>query len=138
VCLGVRYPSGISEQIFFLIVGLCILLRVLPLDSCGFLYVGRPLWREDGCVVYSCWWARQCSLSRVLVPLSSLPYFTASNFRLPPHLEGQVPVLISPKGQGCPRQWVIHETVEVDFATNGQSVSSSWCRWPDFKLSLVR
>jgi hypothetical protein len=25
-------------------------------DSCGFVDVGRPLWREDGSVVYSCCW----------------------------------------------------------------------------------
>jgi hypothetical protein len=27
------------------------------LDSCGFVDVGRPLWREDGSVVDSCCWA---------------------------------------------------------------------------------
>jgi hypothetical protein len=57
-----------------------------------------------------------------------------------PSLEGQVPVLISPKKQGSPRQWVIHETVEVDFATNGQAASSSWCRAPngEFLVSVTR
>jgi hypothetical protein len=31
-------------------------LRLLLSDSCGFVDVGRPLWREDGSVVYNCCW----------------------------------------------------------------------------------
>jgi hypothetical protein len=26
-------------------------------DSCGFVHVGRSLWREDGSVVYNCYWS---------------------------------------------------------------------------------
>jgi hypothetical protein len=32
--------------------------RVLLLSyNCGFLDVGRPIWREDGSVVYNCFWS---------------------------------------------------------------------------------
>jgi hypothetical protein len=75
VCLGVQTPSVSQDQIFVTVI-------------CGFVDVGRPLWREDGSV-----------LSRVLVPRDSWPYFTVSDSRLPPNLEGQVPVFIYPRNR---------------------------------------
>jgi hypothetical protein len=44
VCLGIKHPSGACDQILLLS------------DSCGFVGVGRSLWREDGSVVYNCCW----------------------------------------------------------------------------------
>jgi hypothetical protein len=52
-------------------------------DSCGFVYVRRPLWREDGSFVYNCFCPRQRSLFPVRVPWDSWSYFTVSNSRLP-------------------------------------------------------
>jgi hypothetical protein len=44
VCLGIKHPSGASDQILTI---------VWQLRLCWF---GAPLWREVGCVVYnSCW-----------------------------------------------------------------------------------
>jgi hypothetical protein len=44
VCPGIKHPSGAYDQILLLS------------DSCGFVDVGRSLWREDGSVVYNCFW----------------------------------------------------------------------------------
>jgi hypothetical protein len=52
-------------------------------SCCGFVDVGRSLWREDGSVIYSCCWPRQRSRSWVRDPWHSWPYFTVSDSRLP-------------------------------------------------------
>jgi hypothetical protein len=44
VCLGVRRPSGTRDQFFFLL--------EIPSDNCWFVILWRPLWREDGSVIY--------------------------------------------------------------------------------------
>jgi hypothetical protein len=43
-------------------------------DSYVFVSVGRPLWREDGCLLY---------VPLALVPWDLRPYFTVSDLRLP-------------------------------------------------------
>jgi hypothetical protein len=52
-------------------------------DSYGLVFVGRPLWREDGSLFCICCWPWPGSLSRVRVPWDSWPYFTVSDLRLP-------------------------------------------------------
>jgi hypothetical protein len=52
-------------------------------DHCGFVDMGRPLWREDASVVYNCCCLRQRSHSQVRVPRGSWPHFTVSDLRLP-------------------------------------------------------
>jgi hypothetical protein len=52
-------------------------------DSCGFVDVGRSLWREDGSVVTIATGPRQRSYSMVQIPLDPWPYFTVSDSRLP-------------------------------------------------------
>jgi hypothetical protein len=43
VCLGLKHPPlGLTTR------------SLLLSDSCGFVNLGRPLWREDGSVVYNC------------------------------------------------------------------------------------
>jgi hypothetical protein len=56
---------------------------VLLFDSCGLLFVGRPLWREDGSVFVYVTGPCQRSLSPVRVPWDSWPYFTVSDLRFP-------------------------------------------------------
>jgi hypothetical protein len=41
VYLGIKHPSG----------------ALLLSDSCGFVDLGRPLWREDGPAVCNCYWS---------------------------------------------------------------------------------
>jgi hypothetical protein len=52
-------------------------------DNCGFVDIGRPLWREDGPVFYNCCCLRQRSHCQVRVPRGSWPRFTVSDLRLP-------------------------------------------------------
>jgi hypothetical protein len=44
VSLGIKHPSEAYDQILLLS------------DSCGFVDMGRSLWREDGSVVHNCCW----------------------------------------------------------------------------------
>jgi hypothetical protein len=44
-------------------------------DSCGFPDVGRPLWREDECVVYNFCWASPTQ--SYLPPMKSSSYFAS-------------------------------------------------------------
>jgi hypothetical protein len=67
VSLCVGLPSGAHNEIFLS-------------DSCGFLDVGRPFWREDGYVIYCCCWASPAQSSRVWVPRDSRPYFIVPVF----------------------------------------------------------
>jgi hypothetical protein len=53
---------------------------LLPFENYGLVFVGCPLWREDGSVVHA---AGSCqrSLSRVRIPWDSRSYFTVSDLR---------------------------------------------------------
>jgi hypothetical protein len=53
VCLAIKHPSGTYDH------------------SCGFVDLGRSLWREDGSLIYNCCWR------------SPTPYFSVSDSRLP-------------------------------------------------------
>jgi hypothetical protein len=81
-------PSGTHNQLFF-----CI-------DNWVILDVRRPLWREDESVIYSynCFWAlpEQSLLGRSPAELSAI--FSCLIWDSS-HLEGQVPVFISPRNR---------------------------------------
>jgi hypothetical protein len=55
---------------------------LLLFDSCGLVFVGRPLWREDGSFVYVAG-HRQRSLFWFRVPWDSWPYLTLWDLTLP-------------------------------------------------------
>jgi hypothetical protein len=65
--------------------------------NCGFLDVVRPLWREDGSVIfsYNCFWAlpEQLLSGQSPAELTTILYCLIWDS---PNLEGQVPVFISP------------------------------------------
>jgi hypothetical protein len=69
-------------------------------DDCGFLDVWRPLWREDGSVIYlyNCFWSlpEQSLLGRSPAELTTIFYHLIWDS---PNLEGQVPVFISPRNR---------------------------------------
>jgi hypothetical protein len=52
-------------------------------DTCRYVDMGRPLWREDGPVIYNSCCLYERSHSQVRVPRSSWPHFTLSDLRLP-------------------------------------------------------
>jgi hypothetical protein len=70
-------------------------------DTCRFVDVGRPLWREDGSVFYNCCCLRQRSHSQARVPRGSWPPFTVSDLRLP-QPGGPGPCIYIPREQGGP------------------------------------
>jgi hypothetical protein len=84
VCLGARPHLGL--KIRFLLLS----------DSCRFVDVGRPLWREDWSVVHNFCWLRQRSHFRVRVPRDLRPYFTCLRFEAPPTWRARFPYLYPP------------------------------------------
>jgi hypothetical protein len=87
VCLGVKPHLGPKTR--FLLLS----------DSCEFVDVGRPFWREDGSVVYNCCWSSPAQSSSGPSPAGFMTsYFTVSDPRLP-QPGGQVPVFISPRNR---------------------------------------
>jgi hypothetical protein len=86
-CLGVRYPSGAHDRIFF---------TPWQLRVC---WLGL-LWRENRSVIYACCWSE---------PRKVHSHVLQSQIWDSPNPEGQVPVFISP-GAGWPnytrRNWV--------------------------------
>jgi hypothetical protein len=48
VCLGIEHPCGTYNQILLHV-------RMLQSEICGFVSMGRPLWREDGSAICSKW-----------------------------------------------------------------------------------
>jgi hypothetical protein len=88
VCLGVRRPSGTSDQFFFLL--------QISFRHLGFYYFAAPsLKRGRLCnLLYNCFWAlpEQSLLGRSPAELTALFYCLIWDS---PNLEGQVPVFIS-------------------------------------------
>jgi hypothetical protein len=71
-----------------------------PLDSCGFVILWRPLWREHWSVLYlyNCFWAlpEQSLLGRSPAELTAIFYCLIWDS---PNREGQVTVFISPRNR---------------------------------------
>jgi hypothetical protein len=71
VSLGVKPHLGLMTR------------YLLPFDSYGLVFVGRPLWREDGSAFCICCWPLPVQSFSVRIPWYSGPYFTVSDLRLP-------------------------------------------------------
>jgi hypothetical protein len=91
VYLGVRHPSGTRDQFF---------LSLFCIDNSGFPNVGRPLWREDGSIIYlyNCFWAlpEQSFSGPCPSELMVIFYCLIWDSR---NLKGQVPVFISTRNR---------------------------------------
>jgi hypothetical protein len=70
-------------------------------DSCGFVDVGRPLWREDGSAVYNCCWLSPAQSFLVRVLRDWWPYFSVTYSRLP-QPGGPGPRIYIPQEQRSP------------------------------------
>jgi hypothetical protein len=89
VCLRVKPHLGTKTR--FLLLS----------DSCGFVDVGRPLWLEDGSVIYNCCWpsSAQSFLGPSLMGLTTI--FCCLRFETPPTWRARSPFLYPP-GTGWP------------------------------------
>jgi hypothetical protein len=101
---------------------------LLLFDSYGLVFVGRPLWREDGSVfVYSAG-RREHSLSQVRVPWDSWPYFTVSGLRLPfssPPILFASPYIVSGRtteNTSVSLQWTYANHIENTSCDTGSSI----------------
>jgi hypothetical protein len=97
VCVGVKPPLGPKTR--FLLLS----------NSCGFVDMGRPLWHEDGSVIYNC-----CCPSPVQSflgprPVGHMTIFYCLRFKTPPTWRTRSPYLYLPETwwpSYNPRHWV--------------------------------
>jgi hypothetical protein len=66
-------------------------------ERCGFVDVGRPLWREDWSVVYNCCCPSPAQSLSGASPAGLMPIFYCLRFEVPPTRRARVPVFISPR-----------------------------------------
>jgi hypothetical protein len=136
VRLGVRQPSGTRDHFFFSL--------KFPFDSCGFVILYYPLWREDGFVIYCCRWSSPTKSRSGLSPAGLKAIFYFPNSWDSPNLVCQVPVFISPRNREAqiyPRALGSLSVSSYDSQGYGgglrskskshydwQSASPSWCQ----------
>jgi hypothetical protein len=66
-------------------------------DSCGFVDVGRPLWRKDGSVVHNCCWSSPAHLFLNASPAGLIAIFYCHRFDTPPTWRTRSPYLYPPR-----------------------------------------
>jgi hypothetical protein len=62
-------------------------------DSCGFVDVGRPLWRGDGPVVYNCCWPSPALSFSGASPTGFMAIFCCLRFETPPNWRARSPYI---------------------------------------------
>jgi hypothetical protein len=96
VYLGFKPTSGAQDQFSITV-------------SYGFVDVRRPLWREDGSVVYNCCWSSPPQSFSCTSPAGLMTTFYCLRFETPPTWKARSPCLY-PSGTGwpnyTPRHWV--------------------------------
>jgi hypothetical protein len=84
----------------------CLLLS----DSCGFVDVGRSLWREEGSAVYHCCGSSPSQSFSGLSPAGLMTTFYSLRFESPPTWRAMSPYLYPPRTEWpgyTPRHWVL-------------------------------
>jgi hypothetical protein len=102
-------------------------------DSCGFVYVGRSLWRENGPAVYKCCWSSPAQSFLGLSPAGLVTIFYCLRFETPPTWRARTPYLYPP-GTGWPSYSSQKVKVKVILRPTVQSASLSWCEAPIWGL----
>jgi hypothetical protein len=106
-----------------------------PLDYWSFFILLRPLWREDGSIIYCTIDSGPCqnSHSRIQVHQNSRPYIAVSFDS--PNLEGQVPVFISPRNTVAQlHPWALSSLLVASYDSQGCGGGiltrlHTGCRW---------
>jgi hypothetical protein len=72
------------------------------LDSCRVVILKRPLWREDGPIIYCCCWSSPAQSRSGLSPTELKTYILLSQFFILPQPGGPGPRIYIPQEQGGP------------------------------------
>jgi hypothetical protein len=103
-------------------------------DSCGFVDVGRSLWWEDGPVVYNWYWPSPAQLFSGPNPMRISNIFYClkfeTSFSSPPTTRRATVKVFDPASiRETASSWLLIQSQSQSYiATDGQSVSQSWCR----------
>jgi hypothetical protein len=89
VCFGVKHPSGAYDHTS----------NFYYCQSCGFVDVGRSLWREKGSALYSCFWSSPAQSLLGSSPTGLVTIFYCLRFKTPPTW-GPGPRIYIPQEQG--------------------------------------
>jgi hypothetical protein len=125
VCLGVSIHLGLTTRFLFLS------------DRCGFVDVGRSLWRENGSAIYNCCWSSPAQSFLGQSPAGLVTIFYCLRFETPPTWRARSPYLCPP-GTGwsglTPRHWVTPPSscmrsslYSVGAASTENTASSHYC-----------
>jgi hypothetical protein len=111
---------------------------LLLLDSCGFFYVGRPLRREDGSVIYNCSWSSPAQSFSGPSPAGYMTIFHCLRFETPTTWKVRFPYLYPPRTgwlSYTPRHWIPFPSPP---ATRSAAVEVSEPASTRAKLQLLR
>jgi hypothetical protein len=124
-----RLPQSKSQSYLVSSTHLGLTTRFLLLsDSCRFVDVGHSLWQENGSAIYNCCWSLPAQSFLGPSPAGLMTIFYCLIFETPPTWRSRSPYLYPP-GTGLP-SYTPPQKSQSQIATDGQSVSKSWCRVP--------
>jgi hypothetical protein len=123
VSLGVKPHLGLMTR--------CLLL----FGSYGLVFVGRPIWREDGSIFCICCWLLPAQSFSGPSPLGLATIFTVSYLRLPFSSPSTTcRVMVEALGSAATRVTEYLSQSQSYIMTDGQSASLSWNKAPTWGL----
>jgi hypothetical protein len=118
-CQSLTYKQLTSNQSYVTMYGQSVLVSsphlgpktrfLLLSDSCGFVDVGHPLWREDRSVIYNCCWPSPMQSFSSLSPTGLMTIFYCVRFETLPVWRTRILYLYPPGIEWpsyIPRHWV--------------------------------